>query len=142
MLAMMLPYLESVVFQTSFAGYPQRLIAASRISQVPKPAPPFFVLYGDRDPIAPSTQAQLSCAALRDAGAETTCHAELPNAAHAFDTATSVRSTVVADAVASFLGIIIYARHPGAVGDQSLTFRGNGFGIGHRGVTIEDTAAV
>jgi hypothetical protein len=48
---------------------------------------------------------------------------------------------VVADAVAAFLGII-YARHPRAAGDQSLTFRRNGFGIGHPGVTIEDTAAV
>jgi acetyl esterase/lipase len=138
---MMLPYLERVVFQTSFAGDPQRFIAASPISHVAKSAPPFFVLHGDRDPIVPSTQAQLFCAALRDAGAETICHAELPNAAHAFDTATSVRSRVVADAVAAFLGII-YARHPRAAGDQSLTFRRNGFGIGHPGVTIEDTAAV
>ncbi|HXA11680.1 MAG TPA: alpha/beta hydrolase [Mycobacterium sp.] len=107
---MMLPFLERVVFKSRFADDPARFESASPIFHVKKSAPPFFVLHGDRDPIVPSTQAQLFCAALRDAGVETVCHAELPNAAHAFDTATSVRSHVVADAVAAFLGIA-YGRY-------------------------------
>ena len=107
---MMLPFLERVVFKSRFADDPARFESASPIFHVKKSAPPFFVLHGDRDPIVPSTQAQRFCTALRDAGVETVCHAEIPNAAHAFDTATSVRSHVVADAVASFLGMA-YGRY-------------------------------
>jgi acetyl esterase/lipase len=107
---MMLPYLERVVFKSRFADDPARYELASPICNVKSSAPPFFVLHGDRDPIVPSTQAQAFCAALRDAGVETVCHAELPNAAHAFDTASSVRSQLVADAVAAFLGIA-YGRY-------------------------------
>jgi acetyl esterase/lipase len=103
---MMLPYLERVVFKSRFADDPARFEAASPIQHVSSSAPPFFVLHGDRDPIVPSVQAQLFSTALRDGGAETVCRAELPNAAHAFDTANSVRSGVVADAVATFLGIV------------------------------------
>jgi len=107
---MMLPFLERVVFKSRFADDPARFESASPIRNVKSSAPPFFVLHGDRDPIVPSSQARAFCAALRDAGVETVCHAELPNAAHAFDTATSVRSHVVADAVAAFLGIA-YGRY-------------------------------
>ena len=107
---MMLPYLERVVFKSQIADDPARFEAASPIRHATSSAPPFFVLHGDRDPIVPSVQAELFCAALREKGAGTVCRAELPNAAHAFDTATSVRSRVVADAVATFLGIV-YSRH-------------------------------
>jgi len=110
---MMLPFLERVVFKSRFADDPVRFESASPIRNVKSSAPPFFVLHGDRDPIVPSTQARAFCTALRDAGVETVCHAELPNAAHAFDTATSMRSHVVADAVAAFLGIA-YGRYLGA----------------------------
>jgi acetyl esterase/lipase len=109
---MMLPFLERVVFKSRFADDPARFYSASPIRNVKSSAPPFFVLHGDRDPIVPSTQARAFCTALRDAGVETVCHAELPNAAHAFDTASSLRSHVVADAVAAFLGIA-YGRYLG-----------------------------
>jgi acetyl esterase/lipase len=127
---MMLPFLERVVFKSRFADDPARFESASPIFHVKNSAPPFFVLHGDRDPIVPSTQAQLFCTALRDAGVETVCHAEIPNAAHAFDTATSVRSHVVADAVAAFLGIA-YGRYlsapiTAAAGESSLRLEGVG----------------
>jgi acetyl esterase/lipase len=109
---MMLPFLERVVFKSRFTDDPARFESASPICNVKSSAPPFFVLHGDRDPIVPSTQARAFCTAMRDAGVETVCHAELPNAAHAFDTATSLRSQVVADAVADFLGIA-YGRYLG-----------------------------
>jgi acetyl esterase/lipase len=108
--AMMLPYLERVVFKSRFAEDPARFESASPIFHVNCSAPPFLVLHGDRDPIVPNSQARVFCAALRAAGLETVCHAELPNAAHAFDTASSVRSQLVADAVATFLGIM-YGRY-------------------------------
>jgi acetyl esterase/lipase len=127
---MMLPFLERVVFKSRFADDPARFESASPIFHVDKSAPPFFVLHGDRDPIVPSTQARLFCTALRDAGVETVCHAEIPNAAHAFDTATSVRSHVVADAVAAFLGIVygryLSERGTATTGGSSLRLEGVG----------------
>jgi hypothetical protein len=60
--------------------------------------------------VIPSAQAQAFCAALRAAGAATVCYAELPNAHHAFDTVATVRSRLVADAVADFLGVV-YGRY-------------------------------
>jgi acetyl esterase/lipase len=127
---MMLPFLERVVFKSRFADDPARFESASPIFHVDKSAPPFFVLHGDRDPIVPSTQARLFCTALRDAGVETVCHAEIPNAAHAFDTATSVRSHLVADAVAAFLGIVygryLSARGTATSGGSSLRLEGVG----------------
>ncbi|MBV9515754.1 MAG: alpha/beta hydrolase [Mycobacteriaceae bacterium] len=107
---MMLPFLERVVFKSRFAEDSGTFRRASPIFHVKSSAPPFFVLHGDRDPIVPSSQARLFCTALGRAGAQTIAHAELPNAAHAFDTATSLRSHVVADAVAAFLGAV-YGRH-------------------------------
>jgi acetyl esterase/lipase len=142
---MMLPYLERVVFKSRFADDPALFRSASPICHVKRTAPPFFVLHGDRDPIVPPTQAHAFCTALRDAGAETVCHAEIPNAHHAFDTTTSVRSHLVADAVATFLGIA-YGRHlrSGATqsGDRSLTIRRTGFNLAHRGLTMDHTAVV
>jgi acetyl esterase/lipase len=122
---MMLPFLERVVFKSRFADDPARFESASPIRNVKSSAPPFFVLHGDRDPIVPSTQARAFCGALRDAGVETVCHAELPNAAHAFDTATSVRSQVVADAVAAFLGIA-YGRYLGGPATASAASASGG----------------
>jgi acetyl esterase/lipase len=120
---MMLPYLERVVFKSLYADNRGRFEAASPIHHVSASAPPFFVLHGNRDPIVPSVQAQLFCATLRDSGAQTVCRAELPNAAHAFDTATSVRSRVVADAVATFLGIV-YSQHLSTTRGLASVIRG------------------
>jgi acetyl esterase/lipase len=115
--ALMLPYLERVVFKSRFADDPACFESASPMFHVTGSAPPFFVLHGDRDPIVPSTQAHAFCERLRRAGAGTVCEAELPNAAHAFDTATSVRSHLVADAVAAFLGIA-YGQYVSATHDR------------------------
>jgi dienelactone hydrolase len=68
------------------------------------------VLHGENDSVIPSVQAQAFCAALREAGGSTVCYAELPNAHHAFDTVATVRSQLVANAVADFFGVV-YGRY-------------------------------
>jgi acetyl esterase/lipase len=108
--ATMLPFLEHFVMQTRYADDPGLFAAASPISHAHRGAPPFFVLHGQNDSVIPSAQAQAFCAALRAAGAATVCYAELPNAHHAFDTVATVRSRLVADAVADFLGVV-YGRY-------------------------------
>jgi acetyl esterase/lipase len=106
----MLPFLERVVLQTRLADDPALFESASPLFHVDRSAPPFFVLHGANDPVIPATQAQAFRAALHEAGAETVCYAELPNAHHAFDAVATIRSQLVADAAAAFLGIA-YGRH-------------------------------
>ncbi|BBX97269.1 esterase LipQ [Mycobacterium lacus] len=110
---MMLPFLEHFVMKARYSEAPERFTAASPISYVRADAPPFFVLHGDKDPMAPSAQARVFCAALRKAGASTVAYAELANAHHAFDIAPTARSRLVAGAVSDFLGVV-YGRCPGS----------------------------
>jgi acetyl esterase/lipase len=107
---MMLPFLEHFVMQARHADQPELFESASPISHVHRKAPPFFVLHGESDSVIPSVQAQAFCAALHEAGAPTVCHAELPNAHHAFDMFATIRSRLAADAVADFLGVV-YGRY-------------------------------
>jgi acetyl esterase/lipase len=107
---MMLPFLEHFVMQARYADQPELFESASPISHVHRKAPPFFVLHGENDSVIPSVQAHAFCAALREAGAPTVCHAELPNAHHAFDMFATIRSRLAADAVADFLGVV-YGRY-------------------------------
>jgi acetyl esterase/lipase len=114
---MMLPFVEHFVMQARYADQPEMFASASPISHVHGGAPPFLVLHGENDSVIPSVQAQTFCAALRDAGAATVCYAELPNAHHAFDLFATVRSQLVADAIAHFFGLVYgrYLRSPSTV---------------------------
>ena len=107
---MMLPFLEHFVMRARYTDQPELFESASPISHVHRGAPPFFVLHGENDSVIPSVQAQAFCGALRKAGAPTVCYAELPNAHHAFDIFATVRSRLVADAVADFFGVV-YGRY-------------------------------
>lgn len=110
MCELMLPFLENFVMRARLADAPDLYRAASPIAHVHRDAPPFFVLHGRNDAVIPHTQAQSFVGALRGVGAATVAHAELPNAHHAFDTIATVRSQMVTDTVADFLGIT-YGRH-------------------------------
>jgi acetyl esterase/lipase len=114
----MLPFLEQFVMKTRYADDPERFKAASPISYAHSEAPPFFVLHGDKDPLAPIAQARAFCAALRDAGAATVSYAELANAHHAFDITPTFRSRLAADAVADFLGVVYGRQRAGSAMDS------------------------
>ncbi|QUR68329.1 alpha/beta hydrolase [Mycobacterium spongiae] len=118
---MVLPFLEHFVMKARYADDPEPFRLASPISHVHRDAPPFFVLHGDRDPMAPSTQARTFCAALRAAGASTVSHAELANAHHAFDLAPTQRSRVAARAVSDFLGVVYGRRAGSRMGSLALS---------------------
>lgn len=118
---MMLPFLEHFVLKARFAKEPERFTAASPISYVHRDAPPFFLLHGDRDQLAPIGQARAFCAALQGAGASTVAYAELANAHHAFDITPTVRSRMAADAVADFLGVVYGRRESALMGSFALS---------------------
>jgi acetyl esterase/lipase len=107
---LMLPFLEQFVMRARLADNRELFESASPIFHVHRDAPPFFVLHGRDDAVIPSAQGRSFAGALRAAGATTVAHAELPNAHHAFDMLATVRSQIVADAAAQFLGIA-YARY-------------------------------
>ncbi len=118
---MMLPFLEHFVMKARFAEEPERFTTASPISYVHRDAPPFFLLHGDRDQLAPVGQARSFCAALHGAGAPTVAYAELANAHHAFDITPTVRSRLAADAVADFLGVVYGRRESALMGSFALS---------------------
>lgn len=110
---LMLPLLEHVVMQRSFTDHREMFEAASPTLRAHRDAPPFFILHGENDAVIPRSQAQSFRSALRGAGAGTVAFAEIPNAHHAFDTIATLRCQLLAEAVASFLGIA-YGRHAAA----------------------------
>lgn len=102
----MMGFLEHKVMQKPLA--PHRIVyeRASPVHRVGAAAPPFFILHGEKDTVVPAGQSRMFHAALREAGARTVLHAELPNAHHGFDLVAGVRSHLVAQAVATFFGVV------------------------------------
>lgn len=100
--------LERRVFKRRFDDAPEIFEAASPTYRVQAGAPPFFVLHGDHDTLAPVTDARRFVEALRSVSTSPVAYAELPYAQHAFDVLPSVRS---AHAVAAVLRFLEGVRH-------------------------------
>ena len=66
-------------------------------------APPFFIIHGARDSLAPVEEARELVARLREVSKEPVVYAELPGAQHAFDVFHSIRSAHVIRGVERFL---------------------------------------
>ena len=96
-------FLEPMVMKAFIADEPEKFAAASPVDRVNADAPPFFVIHGDRDTLAPLEDARLFVDRLREASDEPVVYAELQGAQHAFDMFYSMRSTPVFEAVERFL---------------------------------------
>src|SRR4029077_7348674 len=73
-------------------------------------APPFFVIHGSSDNLAPVTQAREFVRLMRAVATEPILYAEVPGASHAFDVFHSTRTTNAVRAVGRFCAWI-EARH-------------------------------
>ncbi len=89
---------------------PQPFVTASPINHVSADAPPFFVLHGLNDSLAPVEQARSFVTRLREASRQPVVYAELPLTQHAFDTFGSARAAHAAVAVEQFLAEIYQTR--------------------------------
>ncbi|MGA8253893.1 MAG: alpha/beta hydrolase [Mycobacterium sp.] len=89
---------------------PQPFVTASPINHVSADAPPFFVLHGRNDSLAPVEQARSFVTRLREASSQPVVYAELPLTQHAFDTFGSARAAHAAVAVEQFLAEIYQTR--------------------------------
>ena len=82
---------------------PEKFTEASPIDRIHSEAPPFFVIHGDRDNLAPVEEARLFVQKLRHVSQQPVVYAELQGALHAFDLLCSPRTARMLDAVLRFL---------------------------------------
>ncbi len=95
--------LERQVLKGSPEELPELWEQASPISHVRADAPPFLVIHGVGDSLAPVAGARAFVKALRECSREPVLYAELPGAQHAFELFPSLRTMRVNQAVERFL---------------------------------------
>ena len=104
-------FLEPWVMKAFVAEEPERYREASPLHHVRADAPPFFVIHGDQDTLAPVEDARRFAAALRAVSEEPVVYAEMHGAQHAFEVFPSYRTARVIEGVERFLTAIWQRRH-------------------------------
>lgn len=98
--------LGSWVFAEDFTTDPDAWDRASSMSRVHGDAPPFFVIHGTNDALAPVEQARSFVDLLRKESSKPVVFAELPATQHAFEIFWSPRTIAAVDAVARFCALV------------------------------------
>ncbi|HYF45393.1 MAG TPA: alpha/beta hydrolase [Acidimicrobiales bacterium] len=111
-------FLEPIVMKAKLADEPEKFSKASPIDRIHPDAPPFFVIHGDRDTLAPLQDARDFVEKLRDVSEQPVVYAELHGAQHAFDIFVSPRTAPVIEGVERFLDGIRRDRLAGREGDH------------------------
>lgn len=104
--AEMAPFLTRRVFKSELARDRARWEQASPITHVGPHAPPFFVLHGTNDSLAPIDQSTEFVHALRKESHRPVVFAQIPGAQHAFETFPSVRAHATVHAIERFLAVV------------------------------------
>jgi acetyl esterase/lipase len=99
-------FLEAWVMKAFVDEEPERYREASPIHHVDADAPPFFVVHGDKDTLAPVEDARAFVAKLREVSRNPVAYAEMQGAQHAFEIFPSPRSARVIEGVERFLTTI------------------------------------
>jgi acetyl esterase/lipase len=99
-------FLEPLVMKAFVDDEPERFADASPITHVHPGVPPFFVVHGDKDTLAPVEDARAFVGALREVSSEPVAYAEMRGAEHAFDVFPSVRAARVIEGVERFLSTL------------------------------------
>ena len=110
-------FLAPMVMKADLDEAPEAYAAASPLDQVNDTAPPFFIIHGDKDVLAPVEDARDFVARLRAVSPEPVYYLELAGAQHAFETFASIRANAVVESAARFLDAVhtAYVRGPEAV---------------------------
>lgn len=95
-------FLERTVMPSTLDADPELWTAGSPYDRIHADAPPFFVIHGTHDVLAPVGDAREFVAALRRASPNPVAYAELPVAQHAFDVFHSIRTAHVIHGVERF----------------------------------------
>ena len=95
--------LEPVVMKAFLDEEPEKYRDGSPIDLVSADAPPFLVIQGERDTLAPVVEARAFVAKLEETSREEVVYMEFPGAQHIFDLFYSNRSARMVEGVLSFL---------------------------------------
>lgn len=98
-------FLQPLIMKAFYDDEPERFRDASPLDNLRPDVPPFFVVHGDHDTLAPVADARTFVAELREVSTSPVHYLELHGAQHAFDVFTSVRTRRVVRAVERFLGV-------------------------------------
>ena len=114
-------FLEPIVMKRFFDEEPEAFAQASPIDQVHADAPPFLVIHGSVDTLAPVQDARLFVDKLRAVSRQPVLYAEMQGAQHAFELFPSVRAAHVIEGVERFLHTVWSRREaPPAVVAEEL----------------------
>ncbi len=92
-----------LVIKAFFEDEPERYAAASPLDQIHPDAPPFLIVHGDKDTLAPVADARTFAEQLRAVSHEQVVYVELKGAQHAFDIFGSPRARRMVQATENFL---------------------------------------
>ncbi len=95
--------LERDVMQRTLADHRADFASASPLDRLRPDAPPFLVVHGDLDTLAPVAEARAFASGLRAVSTQPVVYAELAGAQHAFDVFPSHRCARAVEAAAGFL---------------------------------------
>jgi len=96
-------FLGRFVLKKRFAVDPEAFRKASPVDRVSAQAPPFFVIHGTHDSLAPVDESRRFVEALREESRAPVVYAEIPGAQHAFEVFHSLRTEHVVRGVERFL---------------------------------------
>ena len=113
-------FLEPFIMKAFVADEPERFAEASPVHRVHPDAPPFFVIHGDRDTLAPVADARTFVERLRAVSRQPVVYAEMQGAQHAFEVFPSVRAARVIEGVERFLSTLWERRQAPVATDASL----------------------
>jgi acetyl esterase/lipase len=99
-------FLERLVLKKRFVKHREAFDRASPMSHVHPGAPPFLVIHGTHDTLVPVEEARYFVRLLRERSRAPVGYLELPQAQHAFEVFTSVRTAHVVRGVARFLACV------------------------------------
>ena len=122
--------LERQIIKAFREDEPEKFRRASPIDQLHPKAPPFFVIHGDRDTLAPVEEARYFANQLRETSKSPVFYAELRGAQHAFDLFCSPRTSHMLAAVLQFLD----ATHASARPSHAEELADDG--VGYLGVAV------
>ncbi len=100
------PFIERVVMKCKLRDDPGAFRRASPIDRIHPDAPPFFVIHGSLDGLAPVEEARYFVRKLRDGAKAPVAYAEIPGAQHAFEIFHSLRTSCVIDGAGRYLASI------------------------------------
>ena len=99
-------FLEPIVMKAFLADEPEKFRDASPLHHLRADAPPFFVIHGDKDTLAPVEDARTFVEALRAVSREPVLYGEMQGAQHAFEIFPSARTARVIEGVERFLSTL------------------------------------